>query len=147
MLTVTEVEVERPDQFVQLELRTAYGPVYRAVSTSPPRESRPDEIPVIDVDAIYDDDDLEARTRLARTITHAAENTGFFYIKNHGIPEAAIEGALNAAKAFFGQSEEQKLTVSRTKSKWYNGFSARNTAMASPSEGRKSLLLVGHVRF
>ncbi|EXJ72836.1 uncharacterized protein A1O5_03984 [Cladophialophora psammophila CBS 110553] len=120
--------------FVKLELRTAYGPVYRNVSTNPPRDARSDEIPLIDLSPIYDDD-LEARQALARTIRHAAENTGFFYIRNHGIPEAVIQAALDASRAFFAQPEDKKMLVSKAKGKWYNGYSAKNTAMASPSEG------------
>ncbi|KIV80254.1 hypothetical protein PV11_07766 [Exophiala sideris] len=130
MATVTEVA---PTSFVKLQLRTAYGPVYRDVSTNVPRESRSDEIPLIDISAIYGD--LEARKKLAQEIKHAAENTGFFYIKNHGIPESAIEGALDASKTFFAQPEDKKLLVHKSKGKWYNGFSGKYTAMASPTEG------------
>lgn len=132
---MTEV-VEKP-AFVKLELRTAYGPVYRDVSTRPPRECQADEIPVIDISAIYGD--FEARKKLAQEIKGAAENTGFFYIKNHGIPESAIQGALNSSKNFFAQSEDKKLLVSKDKGKWYNGYSGNGTAMASPTEGCKWL--------
>ena len=130
MSTITE---QAQPSFVKLELRTAYGPVYRNVSTNPPRESRADEIPLIDLSPLYGD--LEARKSLAQTIKYAAENTGFFYIKNHGIPEAVIKGALDASKTFFAQPEDAKLTVSKSKGKWFNGFSGKHTAMASPSEG------------
>lgn len=132
MATVTEVA---PPRFVKLQLRTAYGPVYRDVSTDPPRESRADEIPLIDISGIYGD--LDARKKLAQEIKHAAENTGFFYIKNHGIPQSAIQGALDASKSFFAQPEDKKLLVHKSKGKWYNGFSGKYTAMASPTEGRK----------
>lgn len=128
----TTAELVQPS-FIKLELRSAYGPVYRDVSTSPPRESRADEIPLIDLSPIYGD--LEARKELAQKIKHAAENTGFFYIQNHGIPESAIQGALSASRAFFAQSQHKKQLVSKSKGKWYNGFSGKNTAMASPSEG------------
>ena len=130
MATVTEVA---QPSFVKLELRTAYGPVFRDVSTEPPRESQSNEIPLIDISAIYGD--FEARKRLAQDIKIAAENTGFFYIQNHGIPEAAIQGALNASKNFFAQPVEKKMLVSKDKGKWYNGYSGKNTAMASPTEG------------
>jgi hypothetical protein len=77
--------------FTRLELRTAYGPAYRQVSTAPPRDCRSDEIPVIDITDIYGD--LEARTKLAAQIKNAAMDTGFFYIKNHGINTEVIEKA------------------------------------------------------
>ncbi|KIW78832.1 hypothetical protein Z517_08671 [Fonsecaea pedrosoi CBS 271.37] len=119
--------------FVKLELRTAYGPVYRNVSTNPPRDARPDEIPLIDLSPIYGD--FKARKALAQTIKHAAENTGFFYIRNHGIPESTVDAALNAAKTFFAQPEDKKMLVSKSLGKWYNGYSGKMTAMASPTEG------------
>ncbi|KIX05791.1 uncharacterized protein Z518_03763 [Rhinocladiella mackenziei CBS 650.93] len=125
-------QIEQPT-FAKLELRTAYGPVFRDVLTSPPRESRVDEIPLIDISPIYGD--LEARKALAQKIRFAAENTGFFYIQNHGIPEAVIDAALDASKAFFAQSEDKKMLVSKSKGKWYNGYHAKNTGMASPTEG------------
>lgn len=132
MATITEEAAEQPS-FVKLELRTAYGPVYRNVSTQPPREGQANEIPLIDISGIYGD--LDARKKLAQEIKAAAENTGFFYIQNHGIPEAAIQGALNASKNFFAQPEEKKMLVSKDKGKWYNGYSGKYTAMASPTEG------------
>ena len=75
----------------QLELMTAYGPVFRTVSTATPRDSSPDEIPVIDISTIWDGP--EARHALAAKIKAAAENTGFFYIQNHGISEEVISKA------------------------------------------------------
>jgi isopenicillin N synthase-like dioxygenase len=124
---------QAPPGFKKLELRTAYGPVYRDVSTNPPREARSDEIPVIDLDPIHGD--LEARKILAAEIRKAATNTGFFYIKNHGVSEAAIKGALNSSKAFFSQPYEKKNQVSIEKAKYFNGFTGKQTSKASPSEG------------
>jgi isopenicillin N synthase-like dioxygenase len=51
---------------------------------------------MIDVGGIHES--VERRRELAREIKWAAENTGFFYIKNHGIEEAVIRGAQAAAK-------------------------------------------------
>lgn len=140
--TTTTTELEQPS-FVKLQLRTAYGPVYRDVSTNPPRECRSDEIPLIDISAIYGD--LEARKDLAQKIKDAAENTGFFYIQNHGIPEAVIQGAMDASKTFFAQPQQKKMEVDRRKGKYFNGYSAKQTALVSPSEGckyKKVFLLV-----
>lgn len=120
-------------EFVKLELRTAYGPIFRDVSTNPPRDARPDEIPVIDISSI--NGQLDARKELAQQIKHAAMNTGFFYIKNHGISDAAIQGALNAARTFFAQPYDKKSSVAIELGKYFNGFTGKSTSMASPTEG------------
>ncbi|KAJ4366941.1 hypothetical protein N0V83_007471 [Neocucurbitaria cava] len=118
--------------FTKLELRTAYGPVYRDVATTPPRECLPEEIPVIDVSRMFGD--LKQRKSLATEIRAAAENTGFFYIKNHGIDEATIQTAHEQAKVFFHRPESEKQNVSRKKSKFFNGWLQRQTGRSSPSE-------------
>ncbi|KAJ5094078.1 hypothetical protein N7456_009939 [Penicillium angulare] len=93
-------------QYTQVELLTLHGPVFRRVSTAPPRPATDDEIPIIDLSTI--DGDFEARKNIASKIKSAAENIGFFYIKNHGIENELIERALESAQAFFGQTNEQK---------------------------------------
>lgn len=120
-------------QTTRLELRTAYGPVWREVSTEPPREAYSEEIPVIDIDRI--NGNLDQRRDLAKDIKAASENTGFFYIKNHGIPDSVIDAAKNAAIAFFRQPVGEKLKVSKSRSMHYNGYNAMGTGKASPSEG------------
>jgi isopenicillin N synthase-like dioxygenase len=130
---MTEIQTQETPDFVKLELRTTYGSVYRDVSTNPPRDARPDEIPVIDMGQISSG--LDARKKVAEQIKHAAMNTGFFYIKNHGVPDTAIQGALNAAKAFFAQPYEKKAEVSIGLDKYFNGFTGNKTSMASPTEG------------
>ena len=124
--------VEPPPSFTKLELRTAYGPVYREVSTKTPRLAREDEIPIIDLSGLHGD--LPARKELAKSLKGAAENTGFFYVKNHGINEAVIAAAYRQAHVFFKQPLEKKEIVSKDKFKYFNGFSARGTGHASPSE-------------
>jgi isopenicillin N synthase-like dioxygenase len=133
MATMTTTTKPAKPGYTTLELRTAYGPVYRDVSTSPPRECKADEIPLIDISGIYGD--VAARKELATLIKQAAERTGFFYILNHGIDAAVIQDALKQAHAFFSQPDEKKERVTKQKSKYFNGWSARRTAKASPAEG------------
>ncbi|ETN44350.1 uncharacterized protein HMPREF1541_10530 [Cyphellophora europaea CBS 101466] len=118
----------------QLELMTAYGPVFRTVSTSAPRDSLPDEIPVIDISTIYDGP--EARRALAVKFKAAAENIGFFYIQNHGIGEQIVSNAAKQAWRFFRQPADAKSKVSKTQSKYYNGWSSVGSGKISPSESR-----------
>lgn len=118
----------------KLELRSAYGPVYRDVLKTPPRDCNPSEVPIIDLSGIYGD--LAARTALAATIRDAAENTGFFYIKNHGIPSTTIDAALAQAKTFFAQPTDKKQEISTSKSAFFNGWTEMRGTNISPSESR-----------
>lgn len=76
----------------KLELRTAYGPVFRDVLNTLPRDCTAEEIPIIDLSPLASSK-LEDRKKLAKEIRAAAVNTGFFYIKNHGIDEKIIANA------------------------------------------------------
>jgi hypothetical protein len=88
-----------PPSITKLELRTAYGPVFRDVLGTPPRDCSPEEIPVIDLSRLYSAK-IEDRKSLANEIRAAAVNTGFFYIKNHGIEEEKINNARKQLLAY-----------------------------------------------
>jgi hypothetical protein len=90
----------KPDSITKLELRTAYGPVFRDVLNTPPRDCTAEEIPIIDLAPLYSPK-LEDRKALAVEIRAAATNTGFFYIKNHGIDDKTIADAKKQLLAFF----------------------------------------------
>ena len=81
-----------PASTSKLELRTAYGPVFRDVLNTPPRDCTADEIPIIDLAPLFSTK-FEDRKELSKRIRAAAVNTGFFYIKNHGIDEKTIQDA------------------------------------------------------
>lgn len=118
----------------KLELRTALGPVYRDVLLTPPRNCTPDEIPVIDLENLYSTD-INQRKRVAQAIRLAAVNTGFFYIKNHGIPREVISKAKQQGLNFMRQSPGKKeLLSSKKHSKYFNGYSGASTTNISPGE-------------
>lgn len=83
----------------KLELRTAYGPVYRTILNTPPRDCTAAEIPIIDISRLYSND-IEDRKSLATEIYTAATGSGFFYIKNHGIPDKVIADAKKQALTY-----------------------------------------------
>lgn len=89
---------------------------------------------MIDLSGLWGD--VESRKALAATVREAAENTGFFYISNHGIPEEVTEAALRQTKVFFAQEEDKKRAVSTAKSRWFNGWVEKHGTHASPSETR-----------
>lgn len=130
-MTCTMTAMAIPE-YTHVELLTLNGPEYRRVSTAPPRLPSDDEIPVIDLVGI--DGDLDARTVLAGKIRAAAQNTGFFYIKNHGMSEEMIAGALTQAKAFFHQPQEEKEKVSNFKLMHMDGYHAIGTTQVNKSE-------------
>ncbi|KAI6156063.1 hypothetical protein EDD17DRAFT_1764696 [Pisolithus thermaeus] len=67
-----------------------------------------DSIPIIDIGHASTN---EERAALAQQIKDACMNVGFFYIRNHGIPEETIDKVLSAMKAFFSLPLERKMKV------------------------------------
>ncbi len=67
----------------------------------------PEEIPVIDAGALAGDDPAAIAAAGAK-MREAAERIGFFYVANHGVPEATVARAFAASKAFFAMPEADK---------------------------------------
>lgn len=80
-----------------------------------------DAIPVIDFTAMQGDD-AEARRRVADELCDACVNVGFFYVKNHGVPQSVIDETFTQAKAFFSRSLEEKMAIHISKSPHHRGY-------------------------
>ncbi|KAI1390918.1 Clavaminate synthase-like protein [Hypoxylon trugodes] len=118
----------------KLELRTALGPVFRDVLPYPPRDCTADEIPVINLEPMFSEK-LDDRKSAAASIRSAATNNGFFYIRNHGIPEDTITQCKKQVFNFMRQPQEKKDAVSsRAHSKYYNGYLGNKKAQISRNE-------------
>ena len=76
----------------------------------PPR--MPDSIPVIDLEPSFTGG-MEGEARVAWEIHKAARECGFFYVKNHGVPQAVVDGAFAAMRSFFEKPLDYKLSVLR----------------------------------
>lgn len=126
MATVTET--------THIRVASPTGPVTRTVLRTPLRDALPSEIPIIDVSSIFSSS-LEDRQYVAQQVRNAATNTGFFYIKNHGVPSNITEESYQAALDFFRQDVDTKNEVSITKSARYNGYRAPDTQRVNPDEG------------
>jgi isopenicillin N synthase-like dioxygenase len=64
-------------------------------------------LPVIDL-APLQDGDLAGEARVAAGIHAACTGPGFFYVKNHGVPQAVIDTAVETARRFFHLPAEVK---------------------------------------
>jgi isopenicillin N synthase-like dioxygenase len=72
----------------------------------------PDSIPVIDLEPSFTGG-MEGEARVAWEIHKAARECGFFYVKNHGVPQAVVDGAFAAMRSFFEKPLDYKLSVLR----------------------------------
>ncbi len=90
-----------------------------------------EEIPVIDFGGFLGGTPEESM-QVAREIRKAAEEVGFFYIRNHGIPESVITEAHRASQSFFSQSEDSKQKIKINSS--HHGFLSVGEAKMESAE-------------
>ena len=116
----------------KLWLRTYDEPgfIYRDVSNRPPRDCTPEEIPVIDLARMFGD--ITDRRELASEILHAAETSGFFYIKNHGLPASAVDSVHREVNKFFHLPDEAKLAVKADPAVSFYGYQGPGTRRVVP---------------
>ncbi|KAF8226020.1 Clavaminate synthase-like protein, partial [Tricholoma matsutake] len=78
-------------------------------------------IPVIDFTNVTSNDP-DKRRALASLIRDACNNVGFFYLKNHGIPEERIRAALGAGKKFFNLPRSKKMELAIQDNSNFKGY-------------------------
>ena len=80
-------------------------------------------IPIIDIAPLVMPD---RNTKLIREtgdeIREACRSVGFFYIKNHQIPQSHIDSLISLVHAFFNLSLEEKMKIHISKSDIYRGY-------------------------
>jgi isopenicillin N synthase-like dioxygenase len=75
-----------------------------------------ESIPVIDIAALVSGEP-DAELRVAEKISIAAHEAGFFYIRNHGVPQALIDETFRVTRRFFESDAEDKDSVRITDKK------------------------------
>jgi isopenicillin N synthase-like dioxygenase len=99
--------------------------------TVPTARESVDRIPVIDFDPFLNGG-AAGRQDVARQIAHACETIGFFYLKNHGVPQSKIDAVFAAARAFFALPKSvlmrEGMVCSATNSKGYAPLGSRRYA-------------------
>lgn len=75
-----------------------------------------ESIPVIDIAALASKDPA-AELHVSEQIGVAANEVGFFYVKNHGVPQELIDNAFRITRTFFESALEKKRSVAVTERK------------------------------
>ena len=88
-------------------------------------------IPVIDVSALSGTDQA-AFEATAREIGTACETVGFFYIRNHGIPQALIARTYALSRQFHAAPLAQRMEVSVDKSPGNRGYTPTSDEYKDP---------------
>lgn len=87
------------------------------------------QIPIIDLTNATSSS-FEQRKAVAKEIYDACVNVGFFYIKNHGVDEAIIDGCKREAARFFHElSTEDKMELDISKNSEFYGYAPIRTTM------------------
>lgn len=102
-------------------------------------------LPVIDISNLSSDD-IEERRAVARALGDAYGEAGFAYISDHGIPQAVLDNALEAMRAYFARPESEKRLLTRREG-CYRGYVpvmpfGQNAAEAPPA--LYEAFLIGH---
>ncbi len=89
------------------------------IAYTPPKTA--DHIPVVDLTGSRSSV-LEERRAIAWEIHKACRDVGFFYVDNHGGPEALIANQLEAARNFFDLPTAAKMMIDIAKSAAMRGY-------------------------
>src|ERR1044071_5806723 len=87
-----------------------------------------EQIPIVDL-APFRSGTRAGKDQVARAIRSAAEDNGFLYIENHGVPQETIDAAFAVAKRFFTLPEADKLAIKINK--WHRGYLPFNNAVTA----------------
>ena len=82
-----------------------------------------EEIPIIDISSLVGDQDKTKSVRkTVKEIGNACKNVGFFYVKNHQIPQNHLDAVIPAMQEFFNLPIEQKMNIHIGKSDIFRGY-------------------------
>lgn len=89
----------------------------------------PEGVPILDLAAMLDLSKPAERRRQLDALREAVTNSGFLYVKNHGISDEEIEAISNETRTFFGEPPEYKNQFDRHEIvRGYTGYRLESTA-------------------
>jgi len=81
------------------------------------------EIPIIDIFSLLGVNDNPKSVRKTRKeIEDACKNIGFFYVKNHQIPQKHLDAVISVMEEFFNLPQEEKMKIHIGKSAIFRGY-------------------------
>jgi isopenicillin N synthase-like dioxygenase len=86
---------------------------------------------VIDLAGLRDRDPV-AIDRIAKNIGSACRDIGFFYVRNHGVPQELMDKVFAASKSFFAQPDAAKAELSIEKSRHNRGYVGMSVERLDP---------------
>jgi isopenicillin N synthase-like dioxygenase len=95
-----------------------------------------EDIPVIDFAGMLGDDQ-NAKRQVVEDIRQASAEIGFFYIRNHGVPQALIDRVFALGTKFFDLPLPEKLLIHKNQSAHHAGYTpllAENTDAANKGD-------------
>ena len=87
-------------------------------------------IPVIDLAPWFGDDEV-ARDALCREVNETCHLVGFFYIRNHGIPQQDCDDYLAMARQFFALPDPLKRSIDKSHSPHFRGWEALGSELTN----------------
>ena len=81
-----------------------------------------EEVPQIDIGPLFQDDE-PARCRVGDAVRSACIDVGFFYIRNHGVPQATVDDLFEQMALFYALPEDAKREIHASKSRYFRGYS------------------------
>ncbi|WP_300074434.1 2-oxoglutarate and iron-dependent oxygenase domain-containing protein [uncultured Ruegeria sp.] len=78
-------------------------------------------VPLIDLGPAFSND-VEGKKKVVQKIHKACVDSGFFYVKNHGVPQEAMDQQLRLASQFFDLPLDEKLALRCTKDNQTRGY-------------------------
>lgn len=95
-------------------------------------------LPVIDLAPSFSGNEA-ARKQVAAEIGAACRDTGFFYVANHGVDQALVDGAFAQSNRFFDQPDDWKSTLCKQGySNGYEPWEAQRLDKDSPGDLKES---------
>jgi isopenicillin N synthase-like dioxygenase len=120
------------------QLSSSDGATAGATFAAAGRRGDFDTVPMIDFSGMIDGD-APARDRVAAALHDACANVGFFYVANHGVPQALIDAMFAQCPRFFGLTLAEKMKLHVKRSSHLLGYVAMRDENANPLVGRGDL--------